>query len=191
MAAKIPSPQDSELNMTPMIDVVFQLIVFFLLSLKFKSVEQRIASELPKEHGITVSNTPAEEKPAIVVKCFRRDIETDRPFTRFRIGNNHEVQGPKGRWTGMFEADEERLAANAEIRTRIREHIASMWAQMGHDPDTRGEVKTPAPFGQGVPHGDVMLVLDAFLEAGIKNVQFEGAMPPVFTPGQGGVIEAN
>ena len=29
------------------------------------------------------------------------------------------------------------------------------------------------------------------LEAGIKDVQFEGTMPPLPTPGQGGVIEAN
>ena len=191
MAAKIPSPQDSELNMTPMIDIVFQLIIFFLLSLKFKSVEQRIASELPHGPGIVADENQVEETPHITVKCFRRDIETDRPYTRFRIGNSREVRGPEGTWIGTFEADGRRQEAQAATRERIREHIGQMWAQMGHDPDIRGEVHTPAPFGQGVPHGDVMLVLDAFLDAGIKNVQFQGAMPPVFTAGQGGVIEAN
>ncbi len=38
----------SELNLTPMIDIVFQLLVFFLLTLNFKSVDRRIESMLPK-----------------------------------------------------------------------------------------------------------------------------------------------
>ncbi len=40
----------SELNLTPMIDVVFQLIVFFLITLKFTTLDQRIESMLPKDH---------------------------------------------------------------------------------------------------------------------------------------------
>ena len=42
---------DLELNMTPMIDIVFQLIVFFLLSLKFKTVDERLDALLPKDRG--------------------------------------------------------------------------------------------------------------------------------------------
>ena len=34
MAVEIPEGDDTEMNMTPMIDIVFQLIIFFLLSLK-------------------------------------------------------------------------------------------------------------------------------------------------------------
>ena len=177
--------------MTPMIDIVFQLIIFFLLSLKFKSVEQRISTELPKDKGIQATAQFIEEKPMLTVKAFRKDMETDLPYTQFNVGNNHKVKGPAGKWLGTFEADDKMQIELDKTRNRIQQHISDMWAQMGNNPETQGEIKTPPPFGQGVPHGDIMLVLDAFLEAGVKNVQFEGAMPPNFTAGQGGVIEAN
>ena len=38
------------LNMTPMIDIVFQLLIFFMLSMHFKEVEGKLLSQLPK-HG--------------------------------------------------------------------------------------------------------------------------------------------
>lgn len=42
---------NTELNMTPMIDIVFQLILFFLFNLRFKSIDFRIDSMLPKDRG--------------------------------------------------------------------------------------------------------------------------------------------
>ncbi len=49
MEAHTREPAATELNMTPMIDVVFQLIVFFLLSLKFTTLDQRIENMLPQD----------------------------------------------------------------------------------------------------------------------------------------------
>ncbi len=50
-------PAKGEMNMTPMIDVVFQLIVVFLCSMKFKTLDQKIEAFLPKDVGL--SNAPA------------------------------------------------------------------------------------------------------------------------------------
>lgn len=36
--------EESELDMTPMIDIVFQLLIFFLLSAKFISLEGQLSS---------------------------------------------------------------------------------------------------------------------------------------------------
>ena len=52
MAVKIPATDDAGLNMTPMIDIVFQLILFFLFNLRFKSLDYRIESTLPKDRGL-------------------------------------------------------------------------------------------------------------------------------------------
>ncbi|HLF92490.1 MAG TPA: biopolymer transporter ExbD [Planctomycetota bacterium] len=38
-------------GMTPMIDVVFQLLIFFMLSMHFKEVEGKLLSQLPKNKG--------------------------------------------------------------------------------------------------------------------------------------------
>jgi len=45
-----------ELNMTPMIDVIFQLIIFFMCSIHFKSLEGKLISNLPKYAGETPSH---------------------------------------------------------------------------------------------------------------------------------------
>ncbi len=42
---------DRELAVTPMIDVVFLLLIFFLLASRFKSTEGEIKSYLPKDRG--------------------------------------------------------------------------------------------------------------------------------------------
>jgi len=43
---------EMKMDMTPMIDVIFQLLIFFMCSLKFKSLEGKLASYLPKDVGL-------------------------------------------------------------------------------------------------------------------------------------------
>lgn len=44
--------KDVVLDLTPMIDVTFQLIIFFMLNIKFKVLEGKLATELPKDVGV-------------------------------------------------------------------------------------------------------------------------------------------
>lgn len=159
--------EDPGLNMTPMIDIVFQLIVFFLLTLKFKSVDSRIDSALPKNVGPRFS-APVAETPRVVVKLFREGHETpDRAFTRLRVGN---------RWTADLPVGDDPRTREAVLDTLVDE-IRSVRLALG--PDASGEIKTPLPKGAAVPHGDVMAVLDAFLRAGLEKVDFEGRHSPL------------
>ena len=48
----------TETDMTPMIDVVFQLIIFFVCTIKYKSLEGKLETQLPKDVG--VNPTPAD-----------------------------------------------------------------------------------------------------------------------------------
>lgn len=43
---KMPQP-----DMTPMIDCIFQLLIFFMCSIKFKVIEGKLLSWLPKDKG--------------------------------------------------------------------------------------------------------------------------------------------
>ncbi len=45
--------EEPKLAMTPMIDVVFQLLIFFMLACRFKSEEGRLENHLPKGIGQT------------------------------------------------------------------------------------------------------------------------------------------
>ena len=75
MPAKIPKTDDTGLNMTPMIDIVFQLILFFLFNLRFKSMEYRIESTLPKDRGLEATPQLVTPIPAIKVSLFRLNAE--------------------------------------------------------------------------------------------------------------------
>jgi len=50
------------LDMTPMIDVVFQLVLFFVFSLKFVAFEGQIQAYIPRDRG-TNETAPAEADP--------------------------------------------------------------------------------------------------------------------------------
>ena len=49
-------------DMTPMIDVVFQLLIFFMLTMHFQEVEGKMLSQLPKNKGpVSAPSKPTEE----------------------------------------------------------------------------------------------------------------------------------
>ncbi len=56
-----------ETDMTPMIDVVFQLIIFFLTTISFKALEGKLETQLPKDTGGRLATDP--------VNLLRAEIE--------------------------------------------------------------------------------------------------------------------
>src|SRR5262245_34309191 len=172
MPMKIPATSDSALNMTPMIDIVFQLILFFLFSIHFKSLEYRIESSLPKDRGLKATPQIVTPIPAIKVGLFR--INSDDPqqaYTKIKILGYELVLKPYV-WTGKRVTDsqleDERDQEFAKVTAKIR-------ALLKDAPEFKGEIDTPPPFGGSVPHADVVRILDCFLEAGVKEVNFTGA----------------
>jgi len=52
MARKKAEIEEVEMELTPMIDVVFLLLIFFIVTMKFKVLEGKLATELPKDVGV-------------------------------------------------------------------------------------------------------------------------------------------
>jgi biopolymer transport protein ExbD len=176
MPLKINKTDDSQLNMTPMIDIVFQLILFFLFSIHFKSLEYRIESSLPKDRGLKATPQIVTPIPAIKVGLFR--INSDDPqkaYTKIKISGYELVLKPYV-WTGKRAADsvmeDDRDLEFAKVTAKIKALLTAA-------PEFKGEIDTPPPFGGSVPHADVVRVLDCFLQAGVKEVNFTGAAAPL------------
>lgn len=84
MARRKPNSESAEMNMTPMIDVVFQLIIFFVVTLKMsKEINKDIVLE-DSPHGeiITQENMPVQ---TIVIEVGRRRLGF--PHGRISINN--------------------------------------------------------------------------------------------------------
>ena len=89
MSVRLPESDDTEMNMTPMIDIVFQLIIFFLLSLKFKEIDRRIESMLPKDRGLAPTPTFPEDFLKVKIKAFRRDMKSkEKAYTMLKVDND-------------------------------------------------------------------------------------------------------
>jgi len=52
MARKKSEIEEVKVELTPMIDVVFLLLIFFIVTMKFKVLEGKLETELPKDVGV-------------------------------------------------------------------------------------------------------------------------------------------
>jgi len=180
-APRPPIGEDAALNMTPMIDVCFQLIVFFMLTLRFPSVSNRFEMVMLKDRGPHPELAMLPPIQHISVKLFRKNAELDasQHFTRVRVGELTTVDLPRGPWPTTGDQEEARRLTEDKLLLQVTDAIASAWTHQNRSPLVKGEIQTPAPTGPLVPHGDVMRVLDAFVSAGLTSVNFEGAAPPM------------
>ena len=163
--------------MTPMIDIVFQLILFFLFSLKFSGLDYRIESQLPRDRGINATNQIVEDIPSVKILLFRLDEDdVTKARTKIKVGGDYETTLPVYTWNAdkahNSEIEDQRDAEFRKIAAKIKQLYTL-------NPKLKGEIETPPPKGAAVPHGDIMRILDSFLEAGVTEVNFGGAPAPL------------
>ena len=158
-----------DLEMTPMIDVTFLLLVFFLLTLKFKVLEGKLAAYLPKDAG----PNPADTTPLDAIEV---RIEVVPGFEGERVF----ATGPRAGkpWDGDAEArftfapGSRRLhyAVGPRRADSIEALVQRVVAAKAVDPDRRVVLES----GAGTFVSDVVAVLDGLLEAGVEDLSFAG-----------------
>lgn len=74
-----------ETNMTPMIDVIFQLLIFFMCATKFRILEGKLTSYLPKDKGLMNTQVidPVIEEVRIVLT-----YDDASAITTIKVGEN-------------------------------------------------------------------------------------------------------
>ena len=85
-----------ESNMTPMIDVIFQLIIFFMCSIHFKSLEGKLYSYLPRDKGM--SSTTVTDPILDEVRIKLAYSESAPLLTRMKVGEREFKD-----WESLFE----------------------------------------------------------------------------------------
>ena len=59
---------ECKMEMTPMIDVTFLLLIFFMCTIKFKVLEGKLAAYLPKDVGVNATQAEPLEKVEILMR---------------------------------------------------------------------------------------------------------------------------
>jgi biopolymer transport protein ExbD len=145
MAKKKKKTDDVGINMTPMIDMVFQLMIFFLLVSQFASAEIDPRVQLP---DIDFEKSVAEEtKPEYkLVINLMDDVELDADYSQgvtsapldyIKVGtlNITEMgrQDPGG-WRGVMEKtvrkEQSRIGEGGQLVVVIRAHRALRWGSV-------------------------------------------------------------
>ncbi len=136
----------STMNMTPMIDVTFQLIVVFLCCMKFRTLDQKLEAFLP-QGGPDPRLVPVLPETHLTVELHRRPGEgaTEVRVLGTRLG----------------------MATDAATWRSLSRRIDAIHRR---DEGMKGRIEASPE----VPHGEVMAALDAFLGANLTKVVFRG-----------------
>jgi biopolymer transport protein ExbD len=137
-------PEESEMDMTPMVDVTFQLLIFFMVTASF-TMQKSLKIPAPKESTANVSSRTLQ------------DYEEDPEFVTVRIDSfgTYFVSGVK--WTDEMECPSEQ-----ELLVKLREARS--------DGGTSGSKMLVVAHGDA-EHQRVVTAIDAGLSAGIEDVQ--------------------
>ncbi|OHB75377.1 MAG: hypothetical protein A2Z34_07010 [Planctomycetes bacterium RBG_16_59_8] len=166
MRARLPdnSGKLEELPLTPMIDVIFQLIIFFMLMPMNKTLEGHLASQLPKRGW--GSGTGG------IVRELRIHLQTAGEgqgcVVRVESGEIGIVQATVSR----NERDRAIAENNKAVWRRFALRVAELY-RMLPPPSASGE-SNPVVIdaGAGVPWEHIVAVVDACRAQGIDHVEF-------------------
>jgi len=146
-------------DMTPMIDVVFQLLIFFLCNLQYRTLEGRLDAFLPKDRGagreeVTLV-TPVEITLRVVTPGERRD-----PLDPARAWSG----------SGPYELVGRELAyAVGPRQSRSLADVERWLTELARAAEERKLVLDPR---EGTVYDDVVPLLDAAHEAGFEGLTF-------------------
>ena len=144
----------AEMDMTPMIDCTFQLLIFFIVTMKFKTLEKKLFSYLPTDFGTNASSAIVDEM-FITVKIEQKKDSTGAIPIRERDSYFY------------VETEEIKGASDVEIIGKIATRVADFKRT---NKDAKGKIHASV----GVPHKRVVAILDAFHKAGYDTITFVG-----------------
>lgn len=156
--------EEHKMEMTPMIDVTFLLLIFFMCTLKFKTLEGKLSAYLPKDVGVNSSEAEPIEKVEIVLRVVEEGTKID-PLTK------QPWKGERGR-RFIYGPDRVIEYSVGPRRTKDIEELKQRLKQL-HDADEKRPATIDAR--KGTVYEDVVKVLDAAIDAGFQEITFVGA----------------
>ncbi len=160
--------EESKLEMTPMIDVTFLLLIFFMCTLKFKSLEGKLAAYLPKDVGVNSSDAEPIEKVEIVCKVLKEGR---------RVEPRKDKSEPAVEWDGVagtryeYEGREMIYGIGPKITTDLEEIARTLKRIHENDPERPATIDAR----KGTVYADVVGLLDAAMNANFTDVTFVGS----------------
>jgi biopolymer transport protein ExbD len=153
--------EEAKLDMTPMIDVVFQLIIFFMCNIKYKTLEGRLDAYLPKDVGVNQSAAEPIEKIEITLK-----VQTE--------GERRDPKNSSLPWSGKGRFEYVGRQITYQIGPRKTADVDEVRKILGQLHREDPERKSTIDCRPGTVYADMIPVLDAAVDAGFTDITFVG-----------------
>jgi biopolymer transport protein ExbD len=153
---------EAKMDMTPMIDVVFQLIIFFMCNIKYKTLEGRLDAFLPKDVG--VNSVPADQPPEkveVVIKVVE-------------AGERRDPKDQNLPWSGQGRYELIGRKLTYQIGPRKTAEIAEVKKIVAQLHREDPERKSTIDCRPGTVYADMIPVLDALVDADFIDITFVG-----------------
>jgi biopolymer transport protein ExbD len=142
--------EEVKLSITPLIDVTFLLLIFFMCAMKFKTLERKVAAFLPKDRGLAPTLERPEDKHPIAIELKRSGPEDNTKVWLY----------------------DQQLGIDEDGFNRLYKKVMDIADRF------RGEGKDLPPgdihaWGD-VPHADVVKAIDALMLAEVTEITFRG-----------------
>ncbi|RMH04606.1 MAG: biopolymer transporter ExbD [Planctomycetota bacterium] len=158
--------EEVEMEMTPMIDVTFLLLIFFIVTLKFKTLEGRLDASLPKDRGTSSSQASEVEKVDIVIKVSNPGQLVPDPATA-------SPAYPEGRLK-HYVGRKLRYEVGSSTFTNL-EDLSRYLEPFARTQQMREETPVSIDPRKGTVYGDVVKVLDVVISKGFTQIAFGGS----------------
>ena len=176
LLAKI-ADEKNELEMTPMIDVTFLLLIFFMCTLKFKVLEGKLGAYLPKDVG-------AQAQPQVEIEKFKIQLRVVNDGTKVRydsesknflpISEAESTDGLRYQYADdrVIEYTMNSYATTdiEEVRKRL-EQVQERSIAAGEEDGARVELDPR----ERTVNGDVVRIVDVVVGSGITQINFSGS----------------
>ena len=153
--------EEAKLDMTPMIDVVFQLIIFFMCNIKYKTLEGRLDAYLPKDVGVNTAPATLIEKVEITIKVVE-------------VGERRDPKNVNQPWIGKGTFEYVGRKVSYQIGPRKTVDIAEVRKIVAQLHRENPERKSTIDCRPGTIYADMIPVLDAAVDAGFTDITFVG-----------------
>ncbi len=158
------SNDEAQLEMTPMIDVTFLLLIFFMCTIKFKSLEGKLGAYLPKGAG----QERLDEPPSTPISLA---IQVDSSGSRVSVKHPSRPWDGKGEYALVgrqisFGLIRSTYADTPAGRAALAQHLRALQAA---DPERPLAIESTPETVQS----DVVKALDLCSLAGFTDVTFE------------------
>lgn len=163
--------EEVKMEMTPMIDVTFLLLIFFMCSIKFKVLEGKLQTYLPKDVGVnTTPITQLLEK--VDIRIQRLEDRSKRNLEDLAVFENWAWD--EGQIAIYFQGKRmPNMKALADELKRMRQAIPKP-EPTASDPEPEDPLKMNIEAMKGVIYEDVVKVVDVAIGADFTSITFRG-----------------